>query len=129
MDKTTINPINKTYNKCLQYALTVALSHEEKGKNRERITKIKSFITKYNWEEIHFLSEKDDWKNIEKDSVTIALNVFYTKKEKIYLLMFQNITQIVKKVILLMIPIEKDARLSPKDDDDVILQYKNYRYY
>ena len=122
MDKTTINPINKTYNKCLQYALTVALSHEEKGKNRERITKIKSFITKYNWEEIYFLSEKDDWKNIEKDSVTIALNVFYTKKEKIYLLMFQNITQIVKKVILLMIPIEKDARLSPKDDDGVILQ-------
>ena len=82
MDKITINPINKTYNKCLQYAVTVALSHEEKGKNRERITKIKSFITKYNWEEIHFLSEKDDWKNIEKDSVTIALNVFYTKKEK-----------------------------------------------
>ena len=122
MDKTTINPINKTYNKCLQYALTVTLSHEEKGKNRERITKIKSFITKYNWEEIYFLSEKDDWKNIEKDSVTIALNVFYTKKEKIYLLMFQNITQIVKKVILLMIPIEKDARLSPKDDDGVILQ-------
>ena len=122
MDKTTINPINKTYNKCLQYAVTVALRHEEKWKNHERITKIKSFITKYNWEEIHFLSEKDDWKNIEKDSVTIALNVFYTKKEKIYQLMFQNITQIVKKVILLMIPIEKDARLSPKDDDGIILQ-------
>ena len=29
-------------------------------KNPERITKIKIFINKYKWEEIHFPSEKDD---------------------------------------------------------------------
>ena len=57
--KVTINPINKK-DKCFQYAVTVALNHEEIGKNCEIITKIKSFINRYNWEGIKFLSEKDD---------------------------------------------------------------------
>ena len=50
----------------------------------QRITKIKPFINKYNWEGINFPSEKDDWKKFEKNNVTIALNVLYAKKEKIY---------------------------------------------
>ena len=60
------------------------LSHEEIGKNLERITKIKSFINRYKWEGRNFLSEKDDWKKFEKNNVTIALNVLYAKKENIY---------------------------------------------
>ena len=55
-----------------------------------------SFINKYNWKEINFPSEKDDWKKLEKNDVLIALNVLYTKKEKHTLLMFQNITQLLK---------------------------------
>ena len=49
--------------------------------------------------------KKDDWEKIEKNNRAIALNVLYAKKEKKYiLLMFQNITQIIKKqLILLMI--------------------------
>ena len=58
------------------------------------MTKIKPFINKYNWEEINFPTEKDDWRKIEKNNVTIALNVLYAKKY--ILLMFQNIAQIVK---------------------------------
>ena len=38
-----INPINKKDNKCFQYVLTVALNHEEIGKNPEKITKINHF--------------------------------------------------------------------------------------
>ena len=38
----------------------------------------------YNWERINYPSEKDDWKKFEKNNVTIALNVLYAKKEKIY---------------------------------------------
>ena len=38
--KATINPINKKDNKCFQYAVTVALNHEEIEKGLERITKI-----------------------------------------------------------------------------------------
>ena len=82
--KTTINPINKKDNKCVQYAITVALNHEEIAKHPERIRKIKSFINEYNWEGINYPSEKDDWKKFEKNYLIIALIVLYTKKEKIY---------------------------------------------
>ena len=42
-----INPINKCNNWCFQYAATVALNHEEIGKNLERISKIKPFVGEY----------------------------------------------------------------------------------
>ena len=48
------------------------------------MTKIKPFINKYNWEGINFPSEKDDWKKFEENNLTIAVNVLYAKKEKIY---------------------------------------------
>ena len=51
-----------------------------KKKYPQRITKIKPF----NWKGINFPSEKDDWKKLEKNNVTIAFNVLYAKKEKIY---------------------------------------------
>ena len=72
--KETINPINKK-DKCFQYAETVALNYEEIKEDPERISTIKSFINKYNWEGINYPSEKNDWKKFEKNNVTIALNV------------------------------------------------------
>ena len=56
--KATINLINEKDNKCFQYALTVALNHEEVEKDPQIITKIKPFINKYNLEGINFPSEK-----------------------------------------------------------------------
>ena len=50
----------------------------------QKMTKIKTFINKYNQEEINFQSEKDDWKNFEENNVAIDLNVLNSKKEKIY---------------------------------------------
>ena len=67
-----------------------------KKKNPQRITKLKPFINKYNWERINFPLEKDDWKKFEKNNVTIALNFLYAKRNIYILLLFQNITQIVK---------------------------------
>ena len=46
-----INLINKKDNKCFQYAVTVALNHEEIKKYPQRIIKIKPFINKYNCDE------------------------------------------------------------------------------
>ena len=57
--KSKINRINKKDNKCFQYAVTVALNHEEIGKYSERITKIKPFINEYNWKRKDFPSEKN----------------------------------------------------------------------
>ena len=43
----TINSINKKNNKRFQYAVTVALNHEEIRKNCKRITKFKPFVNIY----------------------------------------------------------------------------------
>ena len=66
-------------------------NHKEIKKDPQRITKIKPFINKYNWEGINFPSEKDYWKYFEKNNLTIALNVLYAKKEKnIFCLCFKT---------------------------------------
>ena len=62
--KATINPKNND-DKCFQYALTVALNHEQIKNNPERISKIKPFIDQYNWKEIDFPSHRKDWKKSE----------------------------------------------------------------
>ena len=62
-------------------------------------------MNKRNWEEINFPSEKDDCKKFEKNNWTIALNVLYAKKEKIYLaFVSKHNSNCEKQVILLMIP-------------------------
>ena len=53
-------------------------------KRSKKITKIKALINKYNWEGKSFPSEKDDRQKLEKDNLTIAINVLYAKKEKIH---------------------------------------------
>ena len=45
--------------------LSVMLNYKEIRKDPQRITKIKHFINKYNWEGINFPSEKDDQKNMK----------------------------------------------------------------
>ena len=95
--KATINPINQKDNKYFQYAVTAMLNHEEIGKDSERITKIKTFINKHNWNRKKISSAKDYCREFEKNNATIAFNLLYIKKEKKHiLLMLQNITQIVK---------------------------------
>ena len=49
--KATTNCINKKDTKCFQCVVTVRLNNEEKKKDPQRITKIKTFINKYNWKE------------------------------------------------------------------------------
>ena len=58
--KATINSINVKGNKSFQYAVIVALNQKEIEKEWWRITKIKPFINKYNWEGINFPSDRDD---------------------------------------------------------------------
>ena len=97
-----MNPFNKKDNKCFPYVVVVALNYEEIKKTLQRITKIKPFINKYNWEGMPFINkynwegmpfinkynweginfqwEKDDWEKFEKNNVTNSLNVLYAKK-------------------------------------------------
>ena len=69
---------------CFLQAVIVTLNYKEIKKGLQRMTKIKPFIDKCNWEGINIPSGKDDWKKLEKNNVTIALKVLFAKKEKIY---------------------------------------------
>ena len=62
--KAAINPKNDDDN-CFQYALTVALNHQNIEKNPQRISKIKPFIDQHNWKEIDFPSHLKDWKKFD----------------------------------------------------------------
>ena len=95
--RTITNLTNKKDSKWFQYAITVALNHEEIGGHTKGIAKIKPFIDKYYWEAINYLSENDDWKKFKKNNLVIALNVLMLKTSKYTLPTFQNTTQIVKK--------------------------------
>ena len=74
--KATINPKNKD-NKCFKYAITAALNHQNIENHPERISKIKPFISKYNWKKINFPAGPNNWKKTEQNNKTIALNTLY----------------------------------------------------
>ena len=82
--KATINLVNKKENKCFQYAATVALNYKKIKRDPQRITKIKAFINKYNWQRINYPPTKDDWKKFEKKILPLFLISFLLKKKKIY---------------------------------------------
>ena len=60
----TINPKNKEDNKCFQYAITVALNHQNIVNNPQRISKIKPFIGQYEWKNIDFPTTSKEWKKV-----------------------------------------------------------------
>ena len=69
---------------CNNITVTVALNHEEIGKNPERITKIKSFINKYNWEGINYPTKKIIGKNLRKIIQRLLLMFCMLEKIKMY---------------------------------------------
>ena len=102
--KSTINPKNND-DKCVQYAVTLALNLNRIDNRPERISKIKPFIDQYTWKDIDFPAMCEDWKNFEYNN-EIALNILYvphnTKKINIAYKSKHNLTG-EKQVILLMI--------------------------
>ena len=81
--QTTLNPINKKNGK-FSIRCNSCIKSWRIEKKPEKITKINPLIDKYQWAGINFLSEHDCWNKVEKNNVTIALNVSYVKKEKRY---------------------------------------------
>ena len=73
--KSTINP---KYNddKCFQYAVTLALNFDNIDNHPERISKIKPFLSQYNWKGIDFPPTNKDWRKLELNN-NIALNILY----------------------------------------------------
>ena len=102
--KSTINPKNNG-DKCFQYAVTLALNLDKIKKDPQRISKIKPFIEKYNWEDIDFASTSKDCEKFESNN-KIAFNILYvpynTKEINISYKSKNNLTQ-ERQTILLMI--------------------------
>ena len=102
--KSTINLKNND-DKCFQYAVTLALNLDKIKKDPQRVSKIKPFMEKYNWEDIDFPSTSKDWKKIECNN-EVALNILYvpynTKKINIAYKSKNNLTH-ERQIILLMI--------------------------
>ena len=74
--KATINLKNND-DKCFQYALTVALDHEQIKNHPEKISNIKPFIDQYNWKGIDFPLHIKNWKKFESNNESIALNILH----------------------------------------------------
>ena len=75
--RVTISPKNTKNNKCMQYAITVALHHQEIERDHQRISKINPFINTYDWKDIEFPSHSKDWRKFEQNNKAIALNIFH----------------------------------------------------
>ena len=87
---------------------TVALTPEEMNRNPQRISKIKPFINKYNWNGIKYPLKINDWKMFEKNDLTITLNILHIKEKEIYPADISKHNSIrEKQIILLMIPNEE----------------------
>ena len=58
---------------------TVVLRYKEIESHPERVSTIKPFINRYNWEGTNYPSKIDDWKTFEKNNLTVTVNILYTK--------------------------------------------------
>ena len=77
-----INNSNNNNNNDFQKTLDDSLNYQTIEKDQQRISKLKPFINKYNWEGINFPAGSKEWQKLERNNDTIALNVLYAKKCK-----------------------------------------------
>ena len=104
--KATINPKNTKCNCCFAYSIIVALNHQNIKNHPERIVNIIPFMDKYNWEDIDFPAGIRDWKKIEKNNESIALNILQVPHDEkniihAYKLKYNHMRK--NQVVLLMI--------------------------
>ena len=91
---------------CFQNALNDSLDYQTIKTHPERISKLKSYINQYNWKDIKFPSDKENWKKFEQNNKEITLNILfvpYNKKEIEPTYTSKHNYKHKKQVILLMI--------------------------
>ena len=106
-------------------ALDDALNYQNIKTNPERISKLKPYINKYNWEGIEFPAGPKEWGKFERNNKTIALNVLYiphnTKTISVaYRSEYNNKRK--KQVILLMITSSKRSHYLAVTNLSALLQ-------
>ena len=73
------NNNNSNNNNNFQNALDDALNYQNIELNPQRISKLKPYINKHNWEGIDFPAGSKEWQKLERNNNTIALKVLYVK--------------------------------------------------
>ena len=58
--------------RCFQYSTTIALNYYEMRKNHQRLSKIKRFAKRHDWDGINFPSHVADWKRFELNNKSVA---------------------------------------------------------
>ena len=71
--KETIISIDKDF----ENALDDPLNYQTTEKYLQRISKLKPYINKYNWEGINFPAGSKEWQEFERNNNTIAVNILY----------------------------------------------------
>ena len=64
---------------CFQNALNDSLDCQRIKKYPQRISKLKPYINQYNWKDIKFPSDEEDWKKFEQNNKEIALNLLFAQ--------------------------------------------------
>ena len=63
--------------KCSKWCIRLS-----KDKKPPKISKIKPYTNNYNWKNIKFPSDKEDWKKYEQNNKEIALNILFVPHNK-----------------------------------------------
>ena len=126
------NNNNSNNNKDFQNALDDTLNYEAIETHPERISKLKPYVNKYNWKGIKFLAEPEEWKKIEWNNKTIALNILYVKYNTktigvAYRSEYKNTCK--KQVILLMITNGKKYHYFAVTNLSALLQGKSSNHH
>ena len=97
---------------CFQNALNDSLDYQRIKKDPQRISKLKPYINQYNWKDIKFPSDKEDWKKFEQNNKEIALNVLFVphNKKEIELAYTSKYNYKSKKQLILLLITDDDNR-------------------
>ena len=109
--KAIINPKNTKDERCFAYSIIASIHNERISKNSHRISKHKPFIDNYDWTDIIFPSEQNDWDKFERNNKAVSLNILsaHETKKKINIIRVSEFNRKRKhQVILLLITNEND---------------------
>ena len=108
--KATINPKNTKDDYCLAYSIVACIHNNEIDHHPDRISKLKPFIKKYNWNDISFPTEQKDWDKFERTNKDIALNILsaYSTKKKINIVKTSKHNNRRKHKVILLIISDED---------------------
>ena len=97
---------------CFQNALNDALDYQRIKKDPQKISKLKLYINQYNWKDIKFPLDKEDWKKFEQNNKEIALNVLFVphNKKEIELAYTSKYNYKRKKQVILLMITDKNNR-------------------